>query len=495
MYASDADSLDMVGPDRFSSNFFCRICGILFATGYRRGFQMNESKVIELRRDLGLWGAISIVVGTVIGSGIFLVPRAMVLRVGSPSMVFVVWVFGGLLSLCGALSYAELAAAMPEAGGEYVYLREAYGPLWGFLYGWTQMWVAKSGSIATLATAFFYYLTNFFPLLDGVFYTVPLPLGAHGAPLDLRYGQLLAMALILFLAGVNYFGVKLGGEVQIIVTAVKVFLIAFIVVAGLGFGTAHAPAPAAAPHPLTIAGFFAALVAALWAYDGWNNVSMVASEIRQPQRSLPLALIAGTLAVIAIYLAANAAYFHVLSAPQVGASERVAADMMRHAWAALGSPCGFHRRHDQYFRGAQRLHSLRRAGALRDGAGPPLLCSRGPVNAAYHTPGVSILALSVWSALLVLSGRYEQLFTYVIFASWILYGMTTAAVIVLRRKRPDLPRPYKTLAYPVLPVLFVLVAILLVLSTLFDSPRESLLGLGFIFLGLPFYYYWRTRRA
>jgi len=455
---------------------------------------MNEPKVIELRRDLGLWGAISIVVGTVIGSGIFLVPRAMVLRVGSPSMVFVVWVFGGLLSLCGALSYAELAAAMPEAGGEYVYLREAYGPLWGFLYGWTQMWVAKSGSIATLATAFFYYLTNFFPLLDGVFYTVPLPLGARGAPLDLRYGQLLAMALILFLAGVNYFGVKLGGEVQIIVTAVKVFLIAFIVVAGLGFGTAHSPAPAAAPHPLTIAGFFAALVAALWAYDGWNNVSMVASEIRQPQRSLPLALIGGTLVVIVIYMAANAAYFHVLSAAQVGSSERVAADMMRHVVGGWGA--------DAVSIAAMISIFAALNGSILSGARVPYAMARdrrffasvSKVNATYHTPGVSILALSVWSALLVLSGRYEQLFTYVIFASWILYGMTTAAVIVLRHKRPDLPRPYKTLAYPVLPVLFVLVAILLVLSTLFDSPRESFLGLGFIFLGLPFYYYWDRRR-
>jgi APA family basic amino acid/polyamine antiporter len=456
---------------------------------------VNGSKVIELRRDLGLWGAISIVIGTVIGSGIFLVPRAMVLRVGSPSMVFVVWVFGGLLSLCGALSYAELAAAMPEAGGEYVYLREAYGPLWGYLYGWTQMWVAKSGSIATLATAFFYYLTNFFPALDGIFYTVPLPLGAHGAPLDLRYGQLLAMALILFLAGINYFGVKIGGEIQIIVTIVKVLLIAFIVVAGLAFGKAHAPEAATVTHPLTIAGFFAALVAALWAYDGWNNVSMVASEIRRPQRSLPLALIAGTSVVIAIYLSANAAYFHVLSAQQVGASQRVAADMMRHVVGDWGA----------HAVSIAAMISIFAAlnGSILTGSRVPYAMARdrlffapvARVNAAYHTPGVSILALSTWAALLVLSGRYEQLFTYVIFASWILYGMTTAAVIVLRIKKPDLVRPYKTLAYPVLPVLFVLVAISLVLSTLFDSPRESLLGLAFIFLGLPFYFYWKRRRA
>jgi len=455
----------------------------------------KDTEVIELRRDLGLWGAVAIVIGTVIGSGIFLVPRAMVQRVGSPSLVFLVWIVGGLLSLCGALSYAELAAAMPEAGGEYVYLREAYGPIWGYLYGWTQMWVAKSGSIATLATGFFYYLTNFFPFLDGVFYTIPLPLGAHGAPLELRYGQLFAMALILFLAGVNYFGVKLGGEIQIIVTVIKVLLIAFIVVAGLGFGKPHGPETAVVTHPLTMAGFFGALVAALWAYDGWNNVSMVASEIRQPQRSLPLALIWGTLTVIVIYLSANAAYFHVLSAQQVGASQRVAADMMRlvtggwgaHAVSIAAMISIFAALNGSILSGSRVPYAMARDGRF--------FSSVAKVSPVYHTPGVSIMALSFWSALLVFSGRYEQLFTYVIFASWILYGMTTAAVIVLRRKRPDLIRPYKTLAYPVLPVLFVIAAFCLVLSTLFDSPRESLLGLSVIFLGLPFYFYWRKRNV
>ncbi len=453
----------------------------------------GNSKAVELRRDLGLWGAISIVIGTVIGSGIFLVPRAMVQRVGSPAMVFAVWIFGGVLSLCGALSYAELAAAMPEAGGEYVYLSAAYGPMWGFLYGWTQMWVAKSGSIATLATAFFYYLTNFFPYFDGVFYTIPLPLGAHGAPLELKYGQLLAMALILFLAGVNYFGVKLGGEVQIIVTGVKVLLIAFIVIAGLGFGKAHGESAVAVSHPLTTAGFFAALVAALWAYDGWNNVSMVASEIRQPQRSLPIALIAGTLVVIAIYLAANAAYFHVLSASEVGASPRVAAEMMRRVVGGWGANAV----------SIAAMISIFAAlnGSILTGARVPYAMARdglffapiANVNAAYRTPGASIMALSVWSAILVLSGRYEQLFTYVIFSSWILYGMTTAAVVVLRYKKPHLERPYKTIAYPVLPVLFVVVAIFLVLSTLLDSPRESFMGLALILIGLPFYHHWRRR--
>src|SRR5512141_1903019 len=185
---------------------------------------MNPEKRIELKRDLGTWGAASIVVGTVIGSGIFLVPRAMVQRVGTPEMVFVVWVFGGLLSLAGALSYAELAAALPEAGGEYAYLREAYGPIWGYLYSWTQMWVAKSGSIATLATGFFYYLATFFPGLDSVFYSSSRPLGAAGGPLELRDGQLCAIGLIMALGLLNYFGVKIGGNVQVAVTATKVAL-------------------------------------------------------------------------------------------------------------------------------------------------------------------------------------------------------------------------------------------------------------------------------
>jgi len=460
--------------------------------------QENEkvtTPATELKRDLGLWSAAAIVVGTVIGSGIFLVPRTMIQRVGSPEMVFVVWMTGGLLSLAGALSYAELAAAMPEAGGEYVYLREAYGPVWGFLYGWTQMWVAKSGSIATLATGFFYYLTNFLPQLNGVLFVVPMPIGAHGAPLEIRYGQIFAMALILFLAAVNYFGVKVGGEVQVVVTVVKVALILFIIVAGLGWG--HRPAEHApiAGTALTFAGFFAAMVAALWAYDGWNNVSMVASEIRGPQRNLPLALIWGTLSVVIIYILANAAYFYVLTPREVAASSRVAADMMRRILGGAGG--------DVVSVAAMISIFAALNGSILSGARVPYAAARdgyffrpmARVSAQYHTPGVSILCLSAWAAVLVLSGTYDQLFTYVIFASWLLYGMTTAAVLVLRRKRSDLIRPYRTFGYPVVPVLFVAIALCLVISTLFDSPRESFLGLGLIFAGLPFYFHWRKQRT
>jgi basic amino acid/polyamine antiporter, APA family len=461
----------------------------------QRGHAEGAPPAVELKRDLGLWSAVAIVVGTVIGSGIFLVPRTMIQRVGSPGMVFVVWVVGGLLSLAGALSYAELAAAMPEAGGEYVYLREAYGPVWGFLYSWTQMWVAKSGSIATLATGFFYYLTNFVPQLNGVLVVLPLPLGAHGAPLEIRYGQIFAMALILFLAGVNYFGVKVGGEVQVGVTIIKVALIMFIIVAGLGWGHRPLEAVHEAPKAFGLAGFFAALVAALWAYDGWNNVSMVASEIRKPQRNLPLALIWGTLAVVVIYILANIAYFYVLSPGDVAASSRVAAEMMRRIWGGAGANIV----------SVSAMISIFAAlnGSILSGARVPYAAARdgyffaaiARVNVQHHTPGVSILCLSAWASLLVLSGTYDQLFTYVIFASWLIYGMTTAAVIVLRKKRPDLARPYLTLGYPAVPVLFVTVAFCLVISTLFDSPRESLMGLALIFAGLPFYFHWRKQRA
>ena len=446
----------------------------------------------ELKRDLGPWAAASIVVGTVIGSGIFLVPHDMVARVGTPGMVFVVWIFGGLLSLAGSLSYAELAAAIPEAGGEYAYLREAYGPVWGFLYSWTQMFVAKSGSIATLATGFLIYFTNFFPGLDKVFYSIPLPIGPGGGPLEFRYGQLGAIALILLLAWLNYYGVKLGGAVQVAITAVKVALIAGIILVGLGFGSGHGSAAISVAGG-GIEGFFAALAAALWAYDGWNNVVMVASEVRQPQRNLPRPLIFGTLGVIGIYLLANAAYFHVLTAGEVAGNPRVAGEMMRRILGNGGA--------DAVSIAAMISIFAALNGSILTGSRVPYAAARdgyffravASVNPRYSTPGASILALSLWSALLVLSGGYRQLFTLLIFPSWIIYGMTTTAVLVLRHKRPDLPRPYRTIGYPIIPIIFVLVACAFIISTLWDSPRESCMGIALIVLGLPFYFHWRDK--
>jgi APA family basic amino acid/polyamine antiporter len=277
-----------------------------------------------------------------------------------------------------------------------------------------------------------------------------------------------------------------------VVTIIKVALIGFIIVAGLGFGQPHAPGQERA-GVLTTASFFAALVGALWAYDGWNNVSMVASEVRNPQRNLPRALIWGTIAVIGIYLLTNAAYFYVLSGKEVAATPRVASEMMRKVLGDGGANAVSIAAMISIFaalNGSILTASRVPYAAARDGY---FFSAIARVHPKHHTPGVSILALSTWAAVLVLSGRFEQLFTSVIFASWILYGMTTASVLVLRKKRPDLHRPYRTLGYPVVPILFVGVAAALVLSTLFDSPRESLMGLALISLGLPFYFYWKAR--
>lgn len=445
-----------------------------------------------LRRDLGVWAASAIVVGTVIGSGIFLVPRTMVNRVGTPEMVFLVWIVGGLLSMFGALTYAELASAMPEAGGEYVYLREAYGPFWAFVYGWTQMWVAKSGSIATLATGFFAYLANFHPSLEKVLTTVPIPIGPNWGPVEIRSGQLLAIVVILLLAWLNYFGVKVGGNVQVAITILKVGLIAAIIVVGLttAQGTTanyHTSIPAAAG----LSGFLAALVAALWAYDGWNNVSMVSSEIREPQRNLPRALIFGTAAVMGIYLLTNAAYFYVMSAQEVSGATRVAAEMMRRIYGSVGANAVsvaamisiFSALNGSILSGSRVPYAMARDGLF--------FRSVGLVHPKHHTPSVSIILLSLWASVLVLSGRYDDLLNLVIFASWILYAMATASVIVLRRKRPDMPRPYRTLGYPVVPVLFVATAGLLLVNTAMVYQRESILGILVILLGIPFYFHWR----
>ena len=382
-----------------------------------------------LRRALGLWPTIAIVIGTVIGSGIFLVPSDMVKAVGSPAAVFVVWIFGGILTLFGALTYAELSAALPEAGGEYVYLNAAYGPLFGFIYGWTQTWVAKSASIATLGTGFYTYSGEFFPIFQHVLYTVHMPIGPHGGPLEIRTGQIFAIAVILFLSGVNYLGVRVGGGVQVGVTALKIALIGGVIIAGLTSGRGaianfHSAMPA---DPGGIPGFFVALVAALWAYDGWNNAGMLGSEVEHPQKNLPRALIGGTLCVMAIYLLTNLTYFYVLSGPEVGASPRVAAEVMRRV---MGQPGGamvsiaamisiFAALNGSILSGSRVPYAMARDGLFFQ--------SISRVNPRFRTPGASILLLGVWSSLLLLSGQYQQLYTLVIFPSWILYGMAVGS--------------------------------------------------------------------
>ena len=448
-----------------------------------------------LQRALGLWSATSIIIGTVIGGGIFLVPTDMIKAVGTPSMVFFVWIFGGVLSLFGALTYAELSAAMPDAGGEYVYLNAAYGPFFGFIYGWTQTWVAKSASLATLATSFYTYFADFVPVLAKPFLIIPLPIGPGGGPLPIRYGQLVGILVILFLASVNYAGVRAGGTVQVAMTALKLGLIVALVVGALlsaqsQSANLHTSTPAELPGA---PGFFAALVAALWAYDGWNNAGMLGSEVDRPERNLPRALVLGTLLTVALYMLTNWAYFSVLTAPEVAGSERVAADMMRKILGAGGGKLV----------SAAAMVSIFAAinGSILSGSRVPYAMARNryffeflaKVHPRFRTPSTSIVLVSGWACVLLLSGQYKQLYTMVIFPSWILYGMTAASVIVLRIRRPDLPRPYRVIGYPVVPILFVAVAGALMLDTFRTSPIESGFGLILIVLGLPFYWYWRRR--
>jgi len=448
----------------------------------------------SLKRALGLWAAVSIVIGTVIGSGVFLVPSTMIRAVGSVHMLFGVWVFAGVLTLFGALTYAELAAAMPEAGGEYVYLTAAYGPFWGFLYGWTQFWVAKSGSIATLAAGFYTYFAIFFPSMGNSVAVFPWHIGPGGSLLEIRYGQLVAIALILFLCGVNYLGVQAGGGVQVLVTVIKIALLIGVVGVGLFLGrstlahfSGHIPAGAG------FGGFFAAMVSALWAYDGWNNVSMVSSEIRDPQRNLPRALIFGTLAVIAIYLSLNVAYFYVLTPSEVGLSRHVAADMMDSVGGRVATAgvtvavliSIFAALNGSILSGSRIPYAMARDGLF--------FRTAAVVHPKFRSPGHAMVLMSVWSCIVVLSGRYEDLYNFVIFGSWILYLMTAFSVVVLRKKRPDLQRPYRVLGYPAVPVLFVIVALFLLLSTLHTRPRESIMGLGLMALGTPFYFFWKRR--
>jgi APA family basic amino acid/polyamine antiporter len=453
---------------------------------------MSSAPAPSLQRVLGLWSAVSIVIGTVIGSGVFLVPSTMIAKVGSVKILFAVWVVAGLLSLFGALTYAELAAAMPEAGGEYVYLSAAYGPFWGFLYGWTQFWVAKSGSIATLAAGFYTYLTAFVPALGAPVLVTPFHIGPGGSRLEIHYGQLVAISVILILAAVNYAGVRAGGNVQVLVTAVKLILIAGIIAIGIfsgGGDFSHFN-----QHVVSVggvAGFFAAMVGALWAYDGWNNVSMVSSEIQHPERNLPRALIFGTAAVIVTYLLVNVAYFYILSPGEVAASHRVAADMMSHLYgrAAAGAVT------------IAVLISIFAAlnGSILSGSRVPYAMARdglffrtsAVVHPRFKTPGHSIILLCLWSCVVVLSGWYDDLYNFVIFGSWILYLMTAVSVFILRRKQPALPRPYHVIAYPVVPVLFSAVAVLLLVSTFQSRPRESLMGLALMALGIPFYFHWK----
>ncbi len=432
-----------------------------------------------LLRVLGTGSIIGIVIGTMIGSGIFIVPATVAAEVKAPLLMLAVWVAGGLFSVFGALSLAELAAAYSETGGLYVYLREAYGPLAGFLFGWTLFLVIDSGSVATLAVAFgSKYLPFFLPMS---------PAAQKGA----------AVALILFLMAVNYVGVRRGAFVQNLLTALKfvallgVSVVVFLFARG-SFTNFVTPTASGAGGDI-VGKFGLALVAALWAYKGFETSTFNAGETKNPSRTLPVGIIVGSSLVIFLYLLANAAYLYAIPAGQMAGSSRIAADAMNAAVGPVGaSIISFIILFS--IMGAANGHVLTGPRVYYAMANDGLFFHKmTAVHRKYRTPHVSILVVGGWSILLSLSGTFEQLLRYVVFGHWIFMGLAVAAVVILRKKRPDLPRPYKTLGYPVTPALFVLAALFVTANALIGTFWNSFAGLLIIALGIPAYLYWHKK--
>lgn len=424
----------------------------------------------DLPRKLGLLDATSIVAGTMIGVGLFLVPAALARETPSAFWILAVWTVTGLISLCGALAYAELGAMLPHSGGQYVYLREAYGPLPAFLAGWAFFLVINSGSIAAVSTGFGLYLQQFLPAIPA---------------------WLSACVMITALSAINYVGVKQGARVQILFLVLKLSGIALLL-GGAAFLGKPTQLAFAASAPVSASAVGAAMLMAFVAYDGWHMVAFVAGEVKNPKRNLPLALMLGVSGVVAVYVIVNIAYLHVMPLATMMQSERIAADT---AAATRLGPLG------ATLITLTILLSCIGAGngailtspriyfaQARDG----LLFARfGEVHPRYLTPSFSIVAHCVWTCLLSLSGSYEVLVGYVMFISWMIHAATVLAVLVLRRKRPDLARPYRMWGYPVAPMLFFAFAAWFVGNTLWTRPASSLAGAALLLLGVPVYYYWR----
>lgn len=461
---------------------YCFAGRIILITPRRVNSKMPAPSEIEqpqLLRALGLWQTTAIVIGITIGTAIFLVPAEITREVGSPQAALAVWLVGGIFSLFGALSFAELAAMLPQTGGQYVYLREAYGPLVSFLCGWSFFLAAQTGGISVLAVGFARYMGEFVLLS---------PWGEKTA----------AAASIALFTAINYRGVREGGVVQSILTGAKVGAIVILVVLGyaLVHGAPSPPRPVAAPHGTAfLSSFGVALVAAFWAYEGWNTCTFAAGEVKRPGHTLPLALILGTGTVIAIYLGLNLVYYHVLEPATVAASPRIGADA---AVSILGRT------------GSRMVSLLIIVSTLGSINGSVLAAPRvyyamakdglffrwcAAVHPRFHTPHLALLLQGAWATLLVLMGTYEQLFTYVIFGAWVFYALAAFAVIVLRRKMPALPRPYRVFCYPFVPLVFVSMASWFLLNTLWQKPREAGIGSLMVALGIPVYFVWKRRQA
>ena len=448
----------------------------------------------QLVRGLGTWDGALLTVGAIVGTGIFITTADMAKVLPHPGLILLVWLAGGLLTLAGALTYGELGAMFPRAGGLYHYVREAYGPLWGFLYGWTAFLVIMSGGIAALGVAFGEYLGSFVPFFATQHILLKIPVGSW--TWTLSGGQVAAVAAILVLTAVNHLGLKEGAWTQNALTVIKIGSIVAFAAFGLlvpAKVVPHLTGPLGAIPGGLLAAFGVAMIAALWTYDGWYGLTCSAGEVRDPGRSLPRGLILGTAGVTLLYLLLNLVYVRALDIPGMAATPRIAET----AAAVLFGP------------GAARLVSLAvlisTFGCLsatilyssriylpmaEDGL---FFRSLARVDPKYRTPVACLWAQTAWSLVLTLSGSYSQLYTYAIFAGIVFHVMIAAAVFVLRRTRPDAPRPYRTWGYPVVPALFILACLLLIGNTLKESPFESLAGLGLVALGLPAYWMFRRR--
>lgn len=449
----------------------------------------------QLERAIGLGGATLLVIGSVIGSGIFLTSGIMLQELPSTSLMLVAWAAGGLLAMAGGLTYAEMGSMFPRSGGLYVYLSEAYGPVWGFLFGWAGLLVILTGSVATVAVGFAEYFSYFFPSLgtDRVIAAAAMPWG----PWRVSAGQLVAAGSIAVITATNYVGVRSGNAANAALTTLKVAALVAVPVLALAFSrvdpafTPVVPRDAARP----LASFGVAMIAVMWTYEGWYYVAFAAGEIKNAARNVPRALILGTMALTAIYVVVNAAYVFSLTLEEMRGVVRVA----EKAVTALVGPIGA-----ALVAGtvvvstfgcnvAGVIASSRTCFAMAaDGRFFP---AAARVHPAYRTPHVALLVTSAWSAFLTLTGGYEALFTYVTFASVLFGTLGGAAIFVLRVRRPDLPRPYRALGFPIVPALYVLGSSALVWNTLVERPTESIAGLGLVALGLPFYVYWSRRRG
>jgi APA family basic amino acid/polyamine antiporter len=456
----------------------------------------------ELVRALSLRDAIALVL-TVIGTGVFLKTAPMAQLVGSPSNVLLAWLAAGLLSLAGALTYAELGAMMPEAGGEYVFLREAYGDLPAFLFGWSSVMLIASGGLAAVSTALASFLASFVPL-NAVFVTHDFHVLGQVVPWRLGIQQVVAVAVILLFSWINARGIQLGSRVQWASTVAKIGGIAIIVAGALLLSRTgsweHLKTPVTATiAPGGIGAFGAAMLAALWAYQGWSNLPMVAGEIEKPERNVPRALIFGMLIVILVYLVTNLAFFYALPFSEILTANSTA---YRDALPVAAKAAQTFWRY-----GAQIVSLAFMISAIGALNGITLMNARVPFAMARdglffgglaklgettNVPANAIWFQGIWACVIALSGTFDQITTSVIFAVWVFTALVGTSLFVLRRKLPAAPRRYRTPGYPVVPALFILVALWLVINTLTASPVESAAGLFLIALGLPFFFYFRA---